>query len=510
MRSLYNLDRRRFLLLASGGAASACAGGMDDAAGRQEVRADAAPSPDTRSDIDALLDEAAASFGTVGYSVAVLRRRELVYERHAGVGDLDAGTPIGPGSVYPIFSVSKLFLIVALFDAAERGRIDLDASIAAVRADLPEAWHPVTLRQAISHVSGLPEYLNDLNAIPPTAEAALDAIRAEPLRFAPDTRSDYNQTNFLLAREALERACRRTLPDLAARQFDRAGMARTSYHGIAAPARNLVTSYRPTPDRSGPPAVFEVPAWPAYTFGSSGAVTTLGDMVRWTRSLLNGDFVALPALHRSWQPRRLRSGAAARHTNGWEYESHGDMTVVGHAGGDRVVWRHFFRTADPEDSLTVIYLDNGGRTFLRPERLASLLADRIMPGAARPSAALEEALFQRMAAGRWDEALRRIDREADGPLAGRLESILNRVGYDALFALGARAALLAFRSNVDRFPASSNAHDSLGEAQRVSGDLIAARASYARALALDPGNARIRAILEELDAGIAASRGETR
>ncbi|MCH7860698.1 MAG: serine hydrolase, partial [Proteobacteria bacterium] len=59
--------------------------------------------------LDDLLDATASGYGTVGYSVAVLRRGKLVHLRHAGLADRDTGTRITARSVYPIFSVSKLF-----------------------------------------------------------------------------------------------------------------------------------------------------------------------------------------------------------------------------------------------------------------------------------------------------------------------------------------------------------------------------------------------------------------
>jgi CubicO group peptidase (beta-lactamase class C family) len=182
-----------------------------------------------RSSLNAFLDESASAYGTVGHSVAILRRGQLVYVRHAGLADRDIGTPISARSEYPIYSISKLFLLVALFQSAEQGQIDLDMPIGAIRADLPESWRSITLRQAISHVSGLPEYLWDIRNVPPTAEAALASIRAEPLQFPVATANNYNQTNFLLAREILERTAGQPLPAVVAKQFATAGMSHSQY-----------------------------------------------------------------------------------------------------------------------------------------------------------------------------------------------------------------------------------------------------------------------------------------
>ncbi len=56
-------------------------------------------------------------------------------------------------------------------------------------------------------------------------------------------------------------------------------------------------------------------------------------------------------------------------------------------------------------------------------------------------------------------------------------------------------AIQLFRLNVQRFPASPNGYDSLGEALMTKGDLVAAETCYQRLLALDPRNANARAML---------------
>ncbi len=453
------------------------------------------PAPDG---LDGYLDDTVRSYGTIGHSVAVLRRGRLVYARHGGLADREATRPTSERSVYPIFSVSKLFLAVELLGCAERGEIGLDMPISRIRSGLPVSWQPVTLRQLLAHVSGLPDYVPD--HIEASADQAIGAIRSLPLRFQPGSRNDYNQTNFLLAREALERATGRALTELAADQFRRAGMQRTRYGSGQGADPDAVRSYRPAPDRTQPAVPYSIAQWPDYTFGSSGAVTTLDDLVRWSQTLLSGELLALPALRRSWRPHHLTSGAVAWHTHGWNHASHDGLVVVGHAGSDRVVWRHTFRAADPSDNATAIYLDNGGRTGLVPARIASGLVEQVMPGTMRPGEALEEMLLQHLSAGDWPQAVAALDRNWARQLdAQTMERAINRVGYDALSTLDANAALQPFRLNVARFPGSSNAHDSLGEACRAAGDLDAARASYQRALELDPGNERIAATLADID-----------
>ncbi|HEX3108268.1 MAG TPA: tetratricopeptide repeat protein [Thermoanaerobaculia bacterium] len=78
------------------------------------------------------------------------------------------------------------------------------------------------------------------------------------------------------------------------------------------------------------------------------------------------------------------------------------------------------------------------------------------------------------------------------------EGEVNGLGYRLLNAHKVDLALLVFRLNAESYPQSANVHDSLGEAYLAAGDRQNARASYERALALNPHNDGARQILAKL------------
>lgn len=104
---------------------------------------------------------------------------------------------------------------------------------------------------------------------------------------------------------------------------------------------------------------------------------------------------------------------------------------------------------------------------------------------------------------RW---FRRFDSHAEAERMNHLrtgasERDVNRAGYSYLRRGNLQGAIEVFRINVERFPDSSNAYDSLGEALLQAGDTAGAVGSYRRALDLATEEAdkdRIRKVLASL------------
>ena len=78
---------------------------------------------------------------------------------------------------------------------------------------------------------------------------------------------------------------------------------------------------------------------------------------------------------------------------------------------------------------------------------------------------------------------------------------LNELGYGALGKGDHEAAIAMFRLNVEHFPESGNAYDSLAEGYMTAGQKELAIHYYEKALALAPENKNAAAKLEELRAG---------
>jgi predicted negative regulator of RcsB-dependent stress response len=78
------------------------------------------------------------------------------------------------------------------------------------------------------------------------------------------------------------------------------------------------------------------------------------------------------------------------------------------------------------------------------------------------------------------------------------EATINQLGYSFLGGDQLKMAVAVFRFNAIRFPRSSNAYDSLGEAYKKSGNREQAVKNYKKSLELDPGNENAKQMLAEM------------
>src|SRR5262249_51841189 len=106
-------------------------------------------------------------------------------------------------------SVSKAFTGAVTLSLVARGKLSLDSTIGRLLPKLPRSWGKVTLRQALQHTSGLPDFSGSpafgkfVRAHPHAQVAPLRLLRfvfGESLAFDPGTRYRYSNTdNFVAA-----------------------------------------------------------------------------------------------------------------------------------------------------------------------------------------------------------------------------------------------------------------------------------------------------------------------
>lgn len=166
------------------------------------TRADGSAQAD-RPDVDAWLQSQLAAQHIPGASLAVMHNGQVVYAKSYGYADIEAAAPMRPELRFPLASISKQFVAVAVLMLVDQGRLGLDDKLAAyLGGDGPPGWNDITLRQVLSHTAGLPAlpdaaFFDGIHAPGATTEAAMLArFRTYPLLFPPGTGWSYSNVGY--------------------------------------------------------------------------------------------------------------------------------------------------------------------------------------------------------------------------------------------------------------------------------------------------------------------------
>ena len=158
--------------------------------------------PQDKLDVAADVLTRAVAGGQVAAAALYVRHRGGVFTRSFGAArSVDEPFLLG--------SISKTMTAAALMTLYDQGKFQLDDP---VRKFLPEftgaARDRITVRQLLTHVSGLPDQLPENQALrkrhAPLADFVAGAIRT-PLLFEPGSRYEYSSMALLLAAEIAQR-----------------------------------------------------------------------------------------------------------------------------------------------------------------------------------------------------------------------------------------------------------------------------------------------------------------
>jgi CubicO group peptidase (beta-lactamase class C family) len=143
-----------------------------------------------------------------GATLAVYAGGRLVLDLHGGYADTQRGNLVTAETLFPLFSGTKPFAAVALWQQIERGRIDIDEPVATYwPAFGQQGKDRVLVRHILSHRGGFP-------TTPPALprlqcgdwETATRAVAAMPLEYEPGTISAYHfQTQHWVCAELVRR-----------------------------------------------------------------------------------------------------------------------------------------------------------------------------------------------------------------------------------------------------------------------------------------------------------------
>lgn len=349
-----------------------------------------------------------------GLSLAVVRDGRIVKMQGYGRANVELNVPATPDTVYEIGSITKQFTATAVLMLVEASKIGLDDKITQHLTGLPDAWKDVTVRQLLTHTSGIKGYteapnFDKLMMQPATHEMVIQTAAALPIQFPPGEKWAYSNTGYYLLGLLIEKASGKPYGDfLRERIFAPLGMTSTQVNDPARVIPKRANGYNWEKD-----ALRNAPAismtWP---FAAGVLVSTVADLAKWDAAQNRGRLLKKATWEQMWTPVTLNDKKTAPYGFGWSLDPVNGHKSIAHGGGIPGFVTYIARY--PDDKLTVIVLTNSDSGD--PGRIAQNVAGLYVPALApivlkaiadtEPAVtALVRDVNAKMAAGTLDQSL---------------------------------------------------------------------------------------------------------
>ena len=389
-------------------------------------------------------------------AIAVVQGDRVLKLAGYGQASLELAAPAHAHTVYEIGSITKQFTAEVIMLLVGEGKLELGAPIARYLPDLPEQWQQLTVRQLLTHTSGLPDWegpgLLDLRREYTPAEF-IQLIASRPLDFVPGDRWSYTNSAFPLLGMIIESVTGDAYERVVAeRIFRRAGMGETRFRHPGEVVPNRAAGYLDSSGtlRNG------MPLRPALLAPNGGILSTVGDLAKWALALLRGNLVNAAAFEAMTTPVTLNNGHRFNAGMAWFVDTFRRHRVLFHngstaAGYSSVIYLY------PEDRLFIavlLNLDRGPAV----NQLATGIAGRVVPGFSIQSlperAERADSMRGRLFAQLKDaphkvDRFALLDREDQGPKGVERFGVLVRWVYRYKLVSGARIIYYTFELGPD-------------------------------------------------------------
>jgi CubicO group peptidase (beta-lactamase class C family) len=311
-----------------------------------------------------------------GLALVVVQDGKTVKVQGYGLANFELNVAVTADTVFPLASVSKQFLAAGVLVLAQEGKLVLDEKLSRYLAGTPEAWSEITVRQLLTHTSGLPRDDPLGMDVVPSDRALFQSVAKLELAAAPGEKWAYSNLGYNILSLMIQQVSGEPWDRfLGHKIFVPLGMASTRRFSLSAVIPNRAAGYVLGVGalHNGPPA--------ARDLAAGGLVTTAADLAKWAAALETDRPLVQASRDPMWTPARLRDGSVARTRGAGGYGFGWMVTeVAGHRllahGGSRPGYTAFLARY-PDDHLTVAFLANLGG--VEPTSLANRVAALYVP-----------------------------------------------------------------------------------------------------------------------------------
>lgn len=335
----------------------------------------AAQPADFRARADALLQAAYPADGP-GATVIVTRGGRTIYSASRGLADIAGRRPLEAGTVFRLGSLTKQFTAAIVLQLVQEGRISLDDPVSRFLPDYPQPGARATVRQLLTHTSGIQSYTGIpgfmAGEAPARAHSTAEMIalfRDLPSPTPPGQAWAYNNSGYVLLGAIVEQVTGKPWHRVLAERITGPLGLRSIGYGVEREARpGMARGYAGGDAQAG----LARPLHMSVPHAAGALVGTAGDMARWAQALHHGRVVS-PALYAQMiAPAPLPGGRTHPYGFGLGLDELRGRRSIEHSGG--IFGFSTYAAYLPAEDLQVVVLTNSNDPASPPGLLARRLA----------------------------------------------------------------------------------------------------------------------------------------
>lgn len=272
-----------------------------------------------------------------GFSVAVFKENEIIFEKQYGNANLDYNIPINDETVFDIGSIAKQFTAAAILLLEQEGKLSIKDPVYKYIDKLPryKKGNP-TIEHLLNQTSGIKEvdpYLGiiDLWFYDYINQSHMINIitKVEQLRFTPGEYFYYTNANYILLASIIEKVSEESYSDYLQKNiFEPLKMEHTFFNNdIYKIIKNRAIGY--TEDEG---QFYKTHFHSLKYTGDGQILTSPKDMFKWHQNLKNS-IIGTPELWKKMHTKAvLNDGRVINFGLGVEFETHNGYEAVGFDG----------------------------------------------------------------------------------------------------------------------------------------------------------------------------------
>jgi len=340
---------------------------------------------DVDSRVDKFVQDSIREQRIPGLALAVMRDGQVIKAKGYGLSNIELNTPVSPQTIFQSGSMGKQFTATGIMMLVEEGKVGLDDKVAKYFPGAPESWNTFTVRNLLTHTSGIKEYTGkDFDYRRDyTEEDLLKMAQAQPFDFAPGDKWSYSNTGYMLLGMLIRKVTGKFYGDfLQERIFKPLGMTTTRIISEEDIVPNRAAGYRLVK------GVVKNQEWvnPTLNTTADGSLYfTVLDLAKWDAALYTEKLIKRTSLDQMWTPVKLNDGKTYPYGFGWRVAERNGHRLIEHGGSWQGFTTGISRYVD--DKLTVVALTNLDSRHSRPDDIIHGVAGIYIPALMPPAPA---------------------------------------------------------------------------------------------------------------------------